>query len=263
MLPVYSAASVSQTVLVQAAPSTDETEYLLGIADAAPHVAKVVGWINFEDRADRATLDRLSQHPKFAGVRPMIQSIEDLDWMLRPDLGWAYEALIELDLTFDCLGFPRHLSQHVGGFVISSGPLAQLVPVENAAMEDRTVIQWDKDDLEALGLLKVDVLALGMLTAIRKALGEINKYKHSDLTVQRIPAEDPATYHMLQQGDSVGVFQVESRAQMTMLPNNQKSSKQGRTHLLIVVNCAQLSFLTGNIESLVTPVIVGNHVKLN
>ena len=118
----------------------------------------------------------------------------------------------------EILGFPRHLSQHVGGFVISQGPLAQLVPVENAAMEDRTVIQWDKYDLEALGLMKVDVLALGMLTAIRKALEDLNAYRGTSLTVQKIPAEDPATYRMLQQGDSVGVFQVESRAQMSMLP---------------------------------------------
>ncbi len=146
------------------------------------------------------------------------------------------------------LGFPRHLSQHVGGFVISRGPLAQLVPVENAAMADRTVIQWDKDDLEALGLLKVDVLGLGMLTAIRKALEALNdlpidhpcrsglqaamasqtgsrpggrSYREEDpapLTIATIPPEDPATYEMLQRGDSVGVFQVESRAQMAMLP---------------------------------------------
>ena len=118
----------------------------------------------------------------------------------------------------EILGFPRHLSQHVGGFVISRGSLAQLVPVENAAMEDRTVIQWDKDDLEALGLLKIDVLALGMLTAIRKALDLVRDYKGLDLQVQHIPPEDASTYRMLQQGDSVGVFQVESRAQMAMLP---------------------------------------------
>ncbi|MEM7099812.1 MAG: error-prone DNA polymerase [Pseudomonadota bacterium] len=118
----------------------------------------------------------------------------------------------------EILGFPRHLSQHVGGFVIARGTLAQLVPVENASMEDRTVIQWDKDDLEALGLLKVDVLALGMLTAIRKALDCINAYRGTHLNIQRIPAEDPDTYKLLQRGDSVGVFQVESRAQMSMLP---------------------------------------------
>ncbi len=116
------------------------------------------------------------------------------------------------------LGFPRHLSQHVGGFVISQGPLAQLVPVENAAMADRTVIQWDKTDLEALGLLKVDVLALGMLTAIRKALADLSRLRGTPMRLADIPPEDPATYEMLQQGDSVGVFQVESRAQMSMLP---------------------------------------------
>jgi error-prone DNA polymerase len=116
------------------------------------------------------------------------------------------------------LGFPRHLSQHVGGFVISRGPLAELVPVENAAMPERTIIQWDKDDLEALGLLKVDVLGLGMLTAIRKALEVVNARRETPLTVAGIPAEDPATYRMLQRGDSIGVFQVESRAQMAMLP---------------------------------------------
>lgn len=118
------------------------------------------------------------------------------------------------------LGFPRHLSQHVGGFVISAGPLAQLVPVENASMPDRTVIQWDKEDLETLGLLKIDVLALGMLTAIRKALQLVHATnpKAPPLTIQDIPAEDPETYAMLQRGDSVGVFQVESRAQMAMLP---------------------------------------------
>jgi len=116
------------------------------------------------------------------------------------------------------LGFPRHLSQHVGGFVISAGPLSELVPVENAAMQDRTVIQWDKDDLESLGLMKVDVLALGMLTAIRKALELISTVKGTPFTIQDIPQEDPDTYAMLQKGDSIGVFQVESRAQINMLP---------------------------------------------
>jgi L-fuconolactonase len=103
------ATGVQKTVLVQAAPSVEETEYMLGIADATPHVAKVVGWINFEDPGQRAVLEALAGHPKFAGVRPMIQDIADDDWMLRDDIQWAYEALIEFDLTFDCLGFPRHL----------------------------------------------------------------------------------------------------------------------------------------------------------
>ncbi|RMH53917.1 MAG: error-prone DNA polymerase, partial [Bacteroidetes bacterium] len=123
-----------------------------------------------------------------------------------------------LALVNEILGFPRHLSQHVGGFVISRGPLVNLVPVENAAMADRTVIQWDKDDLEALGLLKVDVLGLGMLTAIRKSLDALNAHRGTTLRVADIPPEDPETYRMLQRGDSVGVFQVESRAQMAMLP---------------------------------------------
>ena len=109
-------------------------------------------------------------------------------------------------------GFPRHLSQHVGGFVISRGPLAELVPIENAAMPERSVIQWDKDDLEALGLLKVDVLALGMLSAIRRALEMIGKQMHE------VPAEDAEVYRMIQKADTIGVFQIESRAQMSMLP---------------------------------------------
>lgn len=121
-------------------------------------------------------------------------------------------------LVNNLLGFPRHLSQHVGGFVISAGPLADLVPVENAAMADRTVIQWDKDDLESLGLMKVDVLALGMLSAIRRALEMISEQTGKTFRIQDVPQEDKATYQMLQQGDSIGVFQVESRAQINMLP---------------------------------------------
>ena len=101
---------VSQTVLVQAAPSILETEYLLEIADATPWVAKVVGWINFEDEAQLEVLKRFAQHPKFAGVRPMIQNLPDNDWMLRADVQWAYHALIDLELTFDCLGLPKHLA---------------------------------------------------------------------------------------------------------------------------------------------------------
>ena len=102
-------AGVTQTVLVQAAPTVDETEYMLGIADSTPHVAKVVGWIDFEDTGQGKTLKRLSAHPKFSGVRPMIQDLPDDAWMLRPEVQWAYQALIDLDLSFDCLGFPRHL----------------------------------------------------------------------------------------------------------------------------------------------------------
>jgi error-prone DNA polymerase len=116
------------------------------------------------------------------------------------------------------VGFPRHLSQHVGGFVISNGPLFELVPVENAAMDDRTVIQWEKNDLEDLGLLKVDVLGLGMLTAIRRSFDLIRKFDGREYTLATVPAEDPAVYDMICDGDTIGVFQIESRAQMAMLP---------------------------------------------
>jgi error-prone DNA polymerase len=123
-----------------------------------------------------------------------------------------------LDLAAQLVGFPRHLSQHVGGFVITRGPLSELVPIENAAMEDRTVIEWDKDDLDALGILKIDILALGMLTCIRKAFALIEKHYGDRFELATVPAEDPAVYEMLSRADSLGVFQVESRAQMTMLP---------------------------------------------
>lgn len=126
------------------------------------------------------------------------------------------------ELAEELLGFPRHLSQHVGGFVIARDSLEELVPIENASMPDRTVIQWDKDDLDALGLLKVDVLALGMLTAIRRALTLISDWRCArggkPLTMAQIPAEDARVYDMLCRADSVGVFQIESRAQMNMLP---------------------------------------------
>ncbi len=114
--------------------------------------------------------------------------------------------------------FPRHLSQHVGGFVIARDLLERMVPVENAAMIDRTVIQWDKDDLDALGLLKVDCLALGMLSAIRRALAMVSRRRGRELRMQDIPAEDPAVYAMCQRADTIGVFQIESRAQQSMLP---------------------------------------------
>jgi len=124
-------------------------------------------------------------------------------------LVWLVETLV---------GFPRHLSQHVGGFVIARQPLSSLVPVENAAMPERTVIQWDKDDLDALGLLKVDVLSLGMLSALRRALGLLEQLTERTYSVAEIPAEDSAVYEMMQRADTMGVFQIESRAQMAMLP---------------------------------------------
>jgi len=123
-----------------------------------------------------------------------------------------------LALTAQLQEAPRHLSQHVGGFVISRGPLARLVPIENAAMADRSVIQWDKDDLESLGLLKVDVLALGMLTVIRRALNWVSILRGHTVTMNDVPAKDAPTFDMICKADTVGVFQIESRAQMSMLP---------------------------------------------
>lgn len=157
--------------------------------DLLDHLAKSMAW--WDNRKEM--MQRFQQ----SGMNPNSRIVRQFDFLVR-----------------EILGFPRHLSQHVGGFVISAGPLAQLVPVENAAMPDRTVIQWDKYDLEALGLLKVDVLGLGMLTAIRKSLALLGASQR----MADIPPEDPATYAMLQRADSVGVFQVESRAQMSMLP---------------------------------------------
>ncbi len=126
-----------------------------------------------------------------------------------------------MELVTQIIGFPRHLSQHVGGFVITAGRLDELVPIENARMEDRTVIEWDKDDIDALGIIKVDVLGLGMLTCIRKAFDLIAAHHGTRYTLATLPAKDPATYDMLCQADSLGVFQVESRAQMNFLPRMQ------------------------------------------
>jgi error-prone DNA polymerase len=123
-----------------------------------------------------------------------------------------------MELTAELIGFPRHLSQHPGGFVIAKGRMAELVPVENAAMKDRSVIQWDKDDLDALGLLKVDILAIGMLSAIRRALDHIGAQLGRPFEMQDVPDDDVPTYDMICRADTVGVFQIESRAQMSMLP---------------------------------------------
>ncbi|MCY7312746.1 MAG: error-prone DNA polymerase [Pseudoxanthomonas sp.] len=123
-----------------------------------------------------------------------------------------------LELAYQLRGFPRHLSQHVGGFVLTQSRLTQLVPVENAAMKDRSIIQWEKDDLEAVGLMKVDVLALGMLTALRRTLDLRQRWRGQDWSLADIPKEDPSTYDMICAADTVGVFQIESRAQMSMLP---------------------------------------------
>ncbi len=132
--------------------------------------------------------------------------------MANPDIA-RLKALVD-----QLLGFPRHLSQHVGGFVLTQGRLDELVPIHNAAMPDRTFIEWDKDDIDALGLMKVDVLALGMLTCIAKSFALLRVHGLGDHDLQNVPVEDPEVYRMLQRGDSIGTFQVESRAQIAMLP---------------------------------------------
>ncbi|WP_420030773.1 error-prone DNA polymerase (plasmid) [Pseudomonas oryzihabitans] len=132
-----------------------------------------------------------------------------------PDSPLLHRILV---LTGELIGFPRHLSQHPGGFVIADQTLDTLVPVENAAMEGRTVIQWDKDDLDAMGLLKVDILALGMLSALRRCFDLVKSYRGEELTLATVPQEDKPTYAMISRADTLGVFQIESRAQMAMLP---------------------------------------------
>jgi error-prone DNA polymerase len=160
------------------------------------------------------TIDALAKnHTWWDGAGIKTERITELGVSL-DDL--AIRQLVEL--TSQIMGLPRHLSQHPGGFVLTKGPLSRLVPIENASMPERTVIQWDKDDIDALGLLKVDVLALGMLTAIRKSLAFISARKGFAFGMQDIPAEDQTTYDMICQADTVGVFQIESRAQMSMLP---------------------------------------------
>lgn len=139
-----------------------------------------------------------------------------LDELFAHSVDGATRQLFQ-QLVSELLGFPRHLSQHVGGFVISRGPLSALVPTENASMPERSVIQWDKDDLESLGLMKVDILSLGMLSALRRCLAYISP-PNKPITLANIPRDDPATYAMVQKADTVGVFQIESRAQMNMLP---------------------------------------------
>lgn len=163
-------------------------------------------------------------------------SLDQLDALSKTIVWWdgkqiAPERLIEagfdpeapmmqrlMELTHQLRGFPRHLSQHSGGFVIARDKLTRLVPVENAAMPERTVIQWDKDDLDELKLIKVDVLALGMLTALRKTIEELNQFYGGTFAFSQIPQEDAETYAMIQRADTIGVFQIESRAQMSMLP---------------------------------------------
>jgi error-prone DNA polymerase len=164
------------------------------------------------DQVDRLakSLDRWSAGQSSLDLAPLVA-----DSGLDPE---ADEVKGTLSVASELEGFPRHLSIHVGGFVISAGPLLELVPIEPAAMDGRTVLQWDKYDVEALEFVKVDVLALGMLTAIRKAFDLVRGMGGPDLTLATVPAEDPAVYDMFCRADTVGVFQIESRAQMSMLP---------------------------------------------
>ncbi|HEY4082955.1 MAG TPA: error-prone DNA polymerase [Burkholderiaceae bacterium] len=150
-----------------------------------------------------------------------------LDALSRDHSGWESQVSVPggdprlqllLQLGQQLLGMPRHLSQHVGGFVLTEGPLSRLVPIENAAMVDRSVIQWDKDDIDALGLMKVDVLALGMLTCIQRSFQFYRQWRGREITLASVPEGDVPTYEMICKADTIGVFQIESRAQMSMLP---------------------------------------------
>ena len=186
------AALAATVISYQSRSAIRDVGKALGFDDAVlDHLSKAIYWWgeNLEEQLADAEVDRAD---------PKVQLLVELAGKL--------------------IGFPRHLSQHVGGFVISQGPLTHLVPIENAAMVDRTIIQWEKNDLEALGLLKIDVLALGMLSAVRKCLDLVSDYSDEPLTIQNIPAEDPAVYDMMCAADTIGVFQIESRAQMSMLP---------------------------------------------
>jgi len=166
---------------------------------------------------DLDLLEKLAKsHRHWDGREVHAERLEELGLSME-DIG--VQQLVAI--TRQLMGFPRHLSQHPGGFVLTRGPLSRMVPIEAASMEDRTVIEWDKDDLDAMGLLKVDVLALGMLTAIRKSLEFVSMRRGFQFQMQDIPPEDPDTYEMICKADTVGVFQIESRAQMSMLPRLQ------------------------------------------
>jgi error-prone DNA polymerase len=163
---------------------------------------------------DLAIVEKVAKtHHWFDGRADLLKRLAEAGLDPEAPASWQWATLAN-----QLLGFPRHLSQHPGGFVIAQGKLSRLVPIENATMPERSVIQWDKDDLEELGLMKVDVLALGMLSMLRRALELVGQRHGSVFEMQDIPADDPATYDMICAADTVGVFQIESRAQMSMLP---------------------------------------------
>ena len=188
------AALAATVVSYRARSAIRDVGKALGLdASLIDHIAKSLAWWDrSKDLQQRIATAGLNQHQKL--------------------------LMLFFNLVQQIIGFPRHLSQHVGGFVITKDRTSDLVPVENASMPGRTVIQWDKDDLETMNLLKVDILALGMLTALHKACDYVHSYQPAITNIASIPKEDPATYEMLSRADSVGVFQVESRAQMSMLP---------------------------------------------
>ena len=167
--------------------------------DQIDQLSRMFAWVNGD-----VPLDELLRERGFDPHSPIIRKV--------------------VTLTHELKNMPRHLSQHVGGFVISDAPLHEIVPVENAAMPDRTIIQWDKDDLDTMNLLKVDCLALGMLTCVRKCLQLLKQHRGDAPDPARIPAGDPATYAMIQRADTIGVFQIESRAQMAMLPRHRPAN---------------------------------------
>ncbi len=159
-------------------------------------------------------VDRLAKNAgHFHASVDFVERCREAGFDVRSDVGRQFLYLVK-----ELLGFPRHLSQHVGGMVITRGPLHELVPIENAAMEGRTVVQWNKDDLDDLGILKVDCLSLGMLTAIRKCFSLVESITGKPFTLANVPQEDTAVYDMICKADTIGVFQIESRAQMSMLP---------------------------------------------
>jgi error-prone DNA polymerase len=174
---------------------------------------EVIQYIYEKYGRDRAGLTATVVHYRKRRVIREVGKVLDLTSNTPPE-----RRKLAVNLMNQLAGFPRHLSQHVGGFVIARGRLDELVPIENARMPDRTVIQWDKNDIDELGMMKVDVLGLGMLSAIRRAFDLMERHYGKELTLANVPHEDPLVYAMLQNADSIGVFQVESRAQQSMLP---------------------------------------------
>lgn len=174
---------------------------------------EVIQYIYEKYGRDRTGITATVVHYRKRRVLQEVSKVLELSKETSPE-----QRELAISLMTELIGFPRHLSQHVGGFVIARGRLDEFVPIENARMKDRTVIQWDKDDIDELGMMKVDILGLGMLSAIRRAFDLLKQHYGKELTLATVPQEDSTVYEMLQKADSIGVFQVESRAQQSMLP---------------------------------------------